>query len=93
MARSLGTAADKLARWLVWGRITRMPTALKSMITDLVSGIEPTDDLGQEHRRNALSWLAGTDDIFRRVKPAHPVAASGLVLPARRPAGRERAAL
>jgi len=49
-----------------------MPTALKSMITGLVSGIEPTDDLGQEHRRNALSWLAGTDDIFRRVKPLTP---------------------
>jgi len=49
-----------------------MPTALKWMITGLVSGIEPTDDLGQEHRRNALSWLAGTDDIFRRVKPLTP---------------------
>jgi 8-oxo-dGTP diphosphatase len=49
-----------------------MPTALKSMITDLVSGIEPTDDLGQEHHRNALSWLAGTDDIFRRIKPLTP---------------------
>lgn len=42
------------------------------MITGLVSGIEPTDDLGPEHRRNALSWLAGTDDIFRRVKPLTP---------------------
>jgi 8-oxo-dGTP diphosphatase len=49
-----------------------MPTALKSMITDLVSGIEPTDDLGREHSRNALSWLAGTDDIFRRIKPLTP---------------------
>ena len=38
----------------------------------LVSGIEPTDDLGREHKRNALSWLAGTDDIFRRVKPRTP---------------------
>jgi len=37
----------------------------------LVSGIEPTDDLGREHRRNALSWLAGTDDIFRGTS-AHP---------------------
>ena len=42
------------------------------MITDLVSGIEPTDDLGREHSRNALSWLAGTDDIFRREKPLTP---------------------
>lgn len=49
-----------------------MPTALKSIITGLVSGIEPTDDLGREHSRNALSWLAGTDDIFRRVKPLTP---------------------
>jgi 8-oxo-dGTP diphosphatase len=49
-----------------------MPAALKSMITGLVSGLEPADDLGREHRRNALSWLAGTDDIFRRVKPLTP---------------------
>ena len=42
------------------------------MITDLVSGIEPTDDLGREHSRSALSWLAGTDDIFRRDKPLTP---------------------
>jgi 8-oxo-dGTP diphosphatase len=54
------------------GRIARMPSALKSMITGLVSGIEPTDDLRREHRRNALSWLAGTDDIFRQVKPLTP---------------------
>jgi 8-oxo-dGTP pyrophosphatase MutT (NUDIX family) len=49
-----------------------LPGHLKSMITGLVSGIEPTDDLGREHRRNALSWLARTDDIFRRVKPVTP---------------------
>jgi 8-oxo-dGTP diphosphatase len=49
-----------------------MPTALKSMITGLVSSIEPTDDLSREHSRNALSWLAGTDDVFRRVKPLTP---------------------
>jgi 8-oxo-dGTP diphosphatase len=50
-----------------------MPAAvLKSMIFALVSGIEPTDDLAREHRRNALSWLAGTDDIFRREKPLTP---------------------
>lgn len=49
-----------------------MTAALKSMITGLVSGIEPTDELGREHRRNALSWLAGTDDIFRRAKPLTP---------------------
>jgi 8-oxo-dGTP pyrophosphatase MutT (NUDIX family) len=52
--------------------MNRVPTALTSMIAGLVSGIEPTDDLGREHRRDALSWLAGTDDIFRRVKPRTP---------------------
>jgi 8-oxo-dGTP pyrophosphatase MutT (NUDIX family) len=49
-----------------------MPTALKSVIADLVAGIEPTDELGRKHSRDALSWLAGTDDIFRRVKPLTP---------------------
>lgn len=49
-----------------------MPTTLKSMIAELVSGIEPADDLGRKHRQNVLSWLAGTDDIFRRVKPLVP---------------------
>jgi 8-oxo-dGTP diphosphatase len=49
-----------------------MPTPLKSTITDLVSSIEPTDDLARDHREQTLSWLAGTDDIFRRVKPRTP---------------------
>jgi 8-oxo-dGTP diphosphatase len=49
-----------------------MPTALTSLIAGLVSGIEPADDLAREHRRAALSWLAGTDDIFRRAKPRTP---------------------
>jgi 8-oxo-dGTP diphosphatase len=49
-----------------------MPTDLKSMITALVSGIEPTDDLGREHSQNTLSWLAATDDIFRRAEPHTP---------------------
>jgi 8-oxo-dGTP diphosphatase len=49
-----------------------MPATLKAMITGLVSGIEPTDDLGRDHRENALSWLAGTDDIARRAKPRTP---------------------
>jgi hypothetical protein len=52
--------------------MARMAAELKSMIIDLVSGVEPTDDIGREHRRNALSWLDGTDDIFRRVKPLTP---------------------
>ncbi|HEY6494419.1 MAG TPA: NUDIX domain-containing protein [Trebonia sp.] len=49
-----------------------MPTAVKSAIVDLVAGIKPLDDLGHAHRREALSWLAGTDDVFRREKPATP---------------------
>lgn len=49
-----------------------MTAAVKSVITGLVSGIEPADDLGREHRRGALAWLAGTDDVFRRVKPRTP---------------------
>jgi 8-oxo-dGTP diphosphatase len=49
-----------------------MPSALKSMITGLVSGIKPTDDLAREHSRIVSSWLAETDDIFRRVKPLTP---------------------
>ena len=49
-----------------------MPTALKSMITDLVSSIDPADDLALEHSRRALAWLDATDDIFRRVKPDIP---------------------
>jgi 8-oxo-dGTP pyrophosphatase MutT (NUDIX family) len=49
-----------------------MPTAMKSIVAALAAGIEPADDLGREHRRDVLSWLAGTDDIFRRVKPRTP---------------------
>jgi 8-oxo-dGTP pyrophosphatase MutT (NUDIX family) len=52
--------------------MSRMPTALKSIITALVSGVELTDDLGREHTQDVLSWLAGTDDIFRRAKPVTP---------------------
>ena len=39
------------------------------MIVGLAYGIELTDDLGRQHSRNVLSWLAGTDDIFRRAEP------------------------
>ena len=46
--------------------------SLKSMITSLVASVDPMDDMGREHSRNALSWLAETDDIFRRVKPRTP---------------------
>jgi 8-oxo-dGTP diphosphatase len=49
-----------------------MSATLKAAIAGLVSGLEPTDALGRDHRRDTLSWLAGTDDIFRRAKPATP---------------------
>jgi 8-oxo-dGTP pyrophosphatase MutT (NUDIX family) len=39
---------------------------------DLIEGIEPVDELAAEHRSAALQWLAGTNDIYRRVKPRTP---------------------
>jgi 8-oxo-dGTP pyrophosphatase MutT (NUDIX family) len=38
----------------------------------LVSAIEPLDEVERDHRARALTWLAGTDDVYRRVKPAEP---------------------
>lgn len=49
-----------------------MSSTLTSAIADLVGGVEPADMLGREHRDATLAWLAGTDDIFRRVKPCTP---------------------
>ena len=45
---------------------------LKTDIQAMVRDLEPGDELGRAHREQALSWLAGTDDIFRRVKPRTP---------------------
>ncbi|GAB3815247.1 NUDIX domain-containing protein [Micromonospora zhanjiangensis] len=42
------------------------------LVYDLVSGLEPFDDLEAEHRTDTLRWLRSTDDVFRRVKPATP---------------------
>ena len=42
------------------------------VVRELVRGVEPFDDLEAEHRRDTLRWLAGTDDVFRRVRPATP---------------------
>ena len=41
-------------------------------VLDLVSAIVPADDLEARHRAGTLAWLRGTDDVFRRVKPATP---------------------
>ncbi|WP_426507308.1 hypothetical protein ACPPVO_54065 [Dactylosporangium sp. McL0621] len=39
-----------------------------AVVHDLVSRFSPLDELGAA----ALAWLASTDDVFRRVKPASP---------------------
>ena len=41
-------------------------------VADLVTGIVAGDQQEAEDRRAALDWLEGTDDVFRRVKPAVP---------------------
>lgn len=41
-------------------------------IADIVQRIEPLDHLERDHIDQALDWLARTDDIYRRVKPAVP---------------------
>ena len=41
-------------------------------VHEIVAGISPADPLEAEHRASTLDWLAGTGDVFRRVKPATP---------------------
>jgi 8-oxo-dGTP diphosphatase len=41
-------------------------------VHDLVADLKPGDDLEAEHRSDTLRWLRGTDDVYRRVKPATP---------------------
>ncbi|WP_430782616.1 NUDIX hydrolase [Actinoplanes sp. G11-F43] len=41
-------------------------------VHDVVSGLQPSDNLEAEHRSHTLGWLRRTDDVFRRVKPAEP---------------------
>ena len=43
-----------------------------SELHDLISALTPADDLEAEHRASTLAWLASTDDVYRRVKPATP---------------------
>ncbi|MDO9379159.1 MAG: NUDIX domain-containing protein [Nocardioidaceae bacterium] len=38
----------------------------------LVRDQRPIDAVGREHRDAVLAWLASTDDVFRRVRPAVP---------------------
>lgn len=43
-----------------------------ALVADIVTAIEPLDPLERQHIDRTLAWLASTDDIFRRVKPATP---------------------
>jgi len=43
-----------------------------SELLDLISALTPADDLEAGHRASTLAWLASTDDVYRRVKPATP---------------------
>ncbi len=53
---------------MIWA----VPTDAAQEVFSLFAGIEPVDDLGEEHKTIALRWLAGTVDIYRRAKPSTP---------------------
>lgn len=42
------------------------------LVHEVVDQLRPGDVLEGEHREQVLDWLSGTDDVFRRVKPATP---------------------
>ncbi|MGO4615461.1 NUDIX hydrolase [Nocardia sp. 2YAB30] len=46
--------------------------AATAAVAEIVDAIAPLDSLEQEHIDTALAWLASTDDVFRRAKPAMP---------------------
>lgn len=46
--------------------------ASAATVTGLLGRLSPFDAVEAEHRARALSWLASTDDVFRREKPATP---------------------
>lgn len=46
--------------------------AATATVADIVRAISPFDGVEREHLAETLRWLARTDDIFRRVKPATP---------------------
>lgn len=43
-----------------------------AVVAEIVRGITPLDALERQHRDDTLDWLAATNDIFRRHKPATP---------------------
>jgi 8-oxo-dGTP pyrophosphatase MutT (NUDIX family) len=48
--------------------VTRAIAGVRAVVSDLRAG----DALEAEHRELVLAWLARTDDVYRRVKPATP---------------------
>ncbi len=43
-----------------------------SSVAETIRRLQPGDDVGRNHRDEALAWLASTDDVYRRVKPRTP---------------------
>jgi 8-oxo-dGTP diphosphatase len=43
-----------------------------TIVHEMVSQLQPVDEMESTHRLQVLRWLEGTDDVFRRVKPAVP---------------------
>jgi 8-oxo-dGTP pyrophosphatase MutT (NUDIX family) len=41
-------------------------------VRQLVAEIVPADELERSHQADVLAWLGGTQDIYRRAKPATP---------------------
>src|SRR5665811_182421 len=41
-------------------------------VLELVSQIQPADEIETAHRDDAVAWLKSTDDVFRRVEPKTP---------------------
>ncbi|MBT0768368.1 NUDIX domain-containing protein [Kineosporia sp. J2-2] len=48
------------------------PDDLHTTITRLAADLTPHDEIAHQHRTITLDWLAGTQDIYRRAKPATP---------------------
>ncbi len=59
------SAGAWLAQWVAVG-------SGPDEVAALIAGIDPYDPIERGHQADALSWLAGTRDIYRRVKPATP---------------------
>lgn len=49
-----------------------MTDSTVAAVASLIERIQTTDALAANHKDQALSWLASTSDIYRRVKPRTP---------------------